>query len=240
MARYDTPEYGNALPDEPIESFRPKQIRHYTLKMEMAARKKSVDASAPPNPANYRLVYSLDVQIMDISKIADTEAYIEEYVLQTPIGAKLGVRARTPWDISVDGQQCYVVLDLSTAWLNWQFIGPGMTSKDPTKGRDFGLYWVTRFKDDAGSPMDPKIIKGSIDDAGCERIYFGVAQRQKYEHGCYMNFHTGFRQGGLVIPVIYDPDVPNTGAGIGAGGGGNGLFRPETILPDELVEEEFA
>lgn len=236
MAGYNIPNYGYELPDDPSVKFHPLEIRHYTLMMDATGSKFT---GSSVKAATQKMLFKLHWHVVKLDGIHDKEAYVEQYALTAPAPI---IRSKgTPWDIRVEGKQCYIVLDLDAeAWMNWRFIGPGMTSKKPTNGGDFGLYWVKQVT--KGRSTVRTIECGDIDDDVCTRIFFGVARRKKHEHGRQMNFFTGFVQDHMIMPVIYDPDVPNTGAGIGSGGGGGGgiVAPPVTAKPKGRREEEVA
>lgn len=191
--------------------FKPTEIRHFTLRMSAVANE---------------LHYDLYGEIEPIPATLDHKTFVECYARVRPpvpipkpeIESALVFRAATPWDLPVDGVQCYVVLDLDPDWKNWRFVGRGLTSKeDPDPqgkktGRDFGLFCVRHSKDILTGKPVITVASGVIAATEvCTRIFFGVAARDKEETGCDKNFITGFVQGNMVMPTNYDPDVPNLG-----------------------------
>lgn len=202
MRLSDVPDYGDPLPPDPPNptDFQPAQIRFFTLRVGMT---------------NGNVVYGVSpVSITKIDPKEDAKARLKKFIEETPRGSRVGrgkAPFKTQWDLSVCGCQCYVVLDLSNNVKNWQFIGRGLTSKDKADKRTTGVQWVRPA--DSGNPL-PTLETGKI-DAACTRIVFSVVSRKDHEPagspGCGMNFIIGFVEDDMVMPAIYDPDVPNLG-----------------------------
>lgn len=197
MAKYDASDDGYELPDDPIVPFAANAILHFVLQMDRTGKQP------------YELTYCLkQYPPQNTPKPIDIEAYVTTKAVGRVVPKM--ITQPTPWNLPIPDKtgQCYVVLDLDPNWANWQFIGQGLTSKTPNNGKDFGLGWVAET---ATNPWAGEVRGGPINQDGCKRIFFGVARRKAKETGCNMNFLIGFLQSGMMMPVMYDPDVPNLG-----------------------------
>lgn len=110
----------------------------------------------------------------------------------------------TPWDIPVC-QQSYLVLVLHPRIRNWAFWGAGVHSKGDADAYDFNPQWL---ETGGKKPKDRPIRQ----DERPRVLYFSVGRRGAYApHNIDLYVKIFDTNSDREMPLIFDPDVPNTG-----------------------------